>query len=103
MRFGRWTSHLDRLLPRAVVVLVIGLWVYFGHAAVQGNFGMLRRVEVNDSIRELEMQLAELDAQVQKMENNTRRLSVDYLDLDLLDERARKVLGYIRSDEIVIN
>jgi cell division protein FtsB len=36
------------------------------------------------------------------MENLTRRLSDQYLDLDLLDERARNVLGYIRSDEIVV-
>jgi cell division protein FtsB len=29
-------------------------------------------------------------------------MSDDYLDLDLLDERARKVLGMVRPDEIVI-
>jgi cell division protein FtsB len=36
------------------------------------------------------------------MENLTHRLSDDYLDLDLLDEQTRKVLGMIRADEIVI-
>ena len=36
------------------------------------------------------------------IENLTRRLSDDYLDLDLLDERARDVLGLLRADEIVI-
>lgn len=36
------------------------------------------------------------------MENRTRRLSDSYLDLDLLDEQARSVLGYVRADEIVI-
>jgi cell division protein FtsB len=36
------------------------------------------------------------------MENLTRRLSDNYLDLDLLDEQARDVLGMIRADEIVI-
>ena len=36
------------------------------------------------------------------MENKTARLSEDYLDLDLLDERVRAVLGYIRADEILI-
>jgi cell division protein FtsB len=29
-------------------------------------------------------------------------LSDDFLDLDLLDERARSILGMLRSDEIVI-
>jgi cell division protein FtsB len=36
------------------------------------------------------------------MENLTRRLSDDYLDLDLLDQQARDVLGLLRHDEIVI-
>lgn len=36
------------------------------------------------------------------MENLTKRLSDEYLDLDLLDEQARDVLGLLRGDEIVI-
>jgi cell division protein FtsB len=36
------------------------------------------------------------------MENMTQRMSDEYLDLDLLDEQARRVLGMVRSDEIVI-
>ena len=39
---------------------------------------------------------------VARMENLTRRLSDDFLDLDLLDQQARDVLGLLRSDEIVI-
>lgn len=41
-------------------------------------------------------------AELADMENRTRRLSDSYLDLDLLDEQARSVLGYVRADEIVI-
>jgi cell division protein FtsB len=36
------------------------------------------------------------------MENLTMRLSDNFLDLDLLDQQARDVLGMIRADEIVI-
>jgi cell division protein FtsB len=39
---------------------------------------------------------------VERMENLTHRLSDSYLDLDLLDQQARDVLGMIRADEIVI-
>ena len=46
--------------------------------------------------------LATLTEEVAWMQNRTRRLSDAYLDLDLLDERARKVLGLVRGDEIVI-
>ena len=43
-----------------------------------------------------------LAAEVARMETLTRRLSDDYLDLDLLDAQARDVLGLIRADEVVL-
>ena len=39
---------------------------------------------------------------MEKLKILTHRLSDDYLDIDLLDEQVRSVLGYIRADEIVI-
>lgn len=36
------------------------------------------------------------------MQNLTRRMSDEYLDLDLLDERAREILGLIRADEVIL-
>ena len=47
-------------------------------------------------------ELKSLEGEVARMENLTRRLSDDYLDLDLLDQQARDVLGVMRSDEIVV-
>ena len=51
---------------------------------------------------ELEQQRDTLRAEVAQMQNLTRRLSDDYLDLDLLDEQAREVLGLVRADEIIL-
>ena len=78
------------------------LGVYFVFAAVQGDYGVFRRVEVQAEARALQQELDDVRQQVARMENLTRRLSDDFLDLDLLDERARDMLGMIRSDEIVI-
>ncbi|XDA96542.1 septum formation initiator family protein [Sulfitobacter sp. LCG007] len=75
---------------------------YFTFAAVQGDFGLFRRAEVEAESRALQAELDALNVDVARMENLTRRLSDDYLDLDLLDEQARSVLGMIRTDEIVI-
>ena len=50
----------------------------------------------------LETERDALRAEVDKMRHLTRRLSDQYRDLDLLDERAREVLGMVRSDEILI-
>jgi len=82
--------------------VAFALAVYFTFAAVQGDYGLFRRAEIDAEARDLARQLAEVQVQVAEMENLTRRLSDDYLDLDLLDEQARSVLGMLRSDEIVI-
>ena len=43
-----------------------------------------------------------LQNEVERMRNLTLRMSDEYLDLDLLDEQARDILGQIRSDEVII-
>jgi len=82
--------------------LAFALCAYFTFAAVQGDFGLFRRVEIAAEASLLQDDLTRLDAQIAVMENRTRRLSDSYLDLDLLDEQARSVLGLLRADEIVI-
>jgi cell division protein FtsB len=84
-------------------VAIMGLMsLYFVFAAVQGDFGIFRRAEVQAEALELRLELAALSEEVTRMENLTRRLSDDFLDLDLLDQQARDVLGMIRADEVVI-
>ncbi len=75
---------------------------YFIFAAVQGDYGVFRRAEIMVETRTLDAELQELKIELARMENLTRRLSDTYLDLDLLDERARGMLGMIRTDEIVV-
>lgn len=83
-------------------VIALSLSAYFVFAAVQGDFGLFRRAEIDAEQRLLQQELVTLQAQVARMENLTRRLSDDFVDLDLLDQQARDVLGLIRSDEIVV-
>ncbi|MDQ2092906.1 FtsB family cell division protein [Rhodalgimonas zhirmunskyi] len=78
------------------------LGLYFTFAAVQGDYGLFRRAEILAEKHALEAKRARVDARLARMENLTTRLSDDYLDLDLLDQQARDVLGLIRADEIVI-
>lgn len=88
------------LLLSALGLMALGL--YFTFAAVQGDYGVFKRAEVKAEGRALTAELATLEAEVARMENLTRRLSDSYLDLDLLDQQARDVLGYVRADELVI-
>ncbi len=81
---------------------MIMLGFYFTFAAVQGDYGLFKRIEVQAEGDVLQTELTDLRAEVARMENLTVRLSDTYLDLDLLDQQARDVLGMIRADEIVI-
>lgn len=84
------------------MVLAVTLGGYFTFAAVQGDYGVFRRVQINAEAEALMAERDRLSGELYAMTNLTRRLSDDYLDLDLLDQQAREVLGYMRADEIVI-
>jgi cell division protein FtsB len=95
---ARSASLTGLILP--VALLFIG--AYFTFTAVQGNYGLFQRIQIEAEADRLEVQLASLEAEVDRMEVLTRRLSDDFLDLDLLDEQARDVLGYVRADEVIL-
>jgi cell division protein FtsB len=77
--------------------------MYFTFASVQGDYGLFRRVQIEAEKAQLEAERARLQAEVAALRNKTRRLSDDYLDLELLDQQARDVLGLIRPDELVLH
>ena len=88
--------------PLAVTVVSLTLATYFVFSAIQGDYGVLRRAEYLSESNALALNLSQLQSSISLLENKTLRLSDHYLDLDLLDQQARDVLGYIRPDEIVI-
>lgn len=88
------------LLAYFAFTLMLGL--YCTYSSVQGDFGLLRRIEIDAEVRQLTEELAALDAEVEAQANRTKRLSDDYLDLDLLDEQAREILGLVRADEVIL-
>ena len=86
----------------AGIAFAMALGMYFTFAAVQGDYGLFRRAEILNEAAKLEMELAGLHAEIASLENLTRRMSDDYLDIDLLDQQSRDILGQIRADEIII-
>ena len=84
------------------LALAFALGAYFTFAAVQGDYGVFRRVEITAEAVVLQAERDKLAAELAGISNLTRRLSDAYLDLDLLDQQARDILGYLRADEIVI-
>lgn len=96
------THHRFSIGSLMVLALAFALGGYFTFAAVQGDFGVFRRVQINAEAEALVTERDRLKAELAELQNRTHRLSDAYLDLDLLDEQVRDVLGYIRADEIVI-
>ena len=97
------TTNRPGLGTVAYFAAMFSLGVYFMFASVQGDFGLFRRVQIEAEVVTLTAERDRLAEEVEALENKTRRLSDNYLDLDLLDSQARDVLGLIRSDEIVLN
>ncbi|MDA9952966.1 septum formation initiator family protein [Planktomarina sp.] len=88
--------------PLAVTLVSLTLAAYFVFSAIQGDYGVLRRAEYQAESNALRRNLEQLQISIALQENKTLRLSDHYLDLDLLDQQARDILGFIRPDEIVI-
>lgn len=75
---------------------------YFTFAAVQGEYGVFRHVRLEAEMHRLTAERDQLRTELATLKNKTHRLSDGYLDLDLLDEQARKVLGLMRTDEVAL-
>jgi len=99
MTTRKTTPTLGAALYFSLATLLAG---YFTFAAVQGNHGLFQRVQIEAELETTRQTRDRLAAELALIENRTRRLSDDYLDLDLLDERAREVLGMMRADEVVL-
>lgn len=82
-------------------VVVIALTLYLGFAALQGEYGLFRLFQIEAQEKKLQTELAGLQTDRAALLNKTTRLSTETLDLDSLDEQARKVLGLGRPDEMI--
>lgn len=91
-----------KLIDVCVLIFVICAVLQFAYSSVQGGLGLRVGFAAENEERQLQDELDALIVERQQLENLTYRLSDSYLDLDLLDERARDVLGYTRADELVV-
>lgn len=91
-----------RAIDMTVVTLVAAASLYFAHRGVQGGLGLRVGFTAAEETRRLEGELERLQQERVELETLTGRLGGETIDLDLLDERARAILGRARSDEIVV-
>ncbi|MEK9945344.1 MAG: septum formation initiator family protein [Alphaproteobacteria bacterium] len=97
-------GHEVKKRTRATIApfLLILMVAYFGVSFVQGDRGLLAWIRLSDEVAVAKADLGALRAERTRMEHRTQLLRPDGLDLDMLDERARALLGFTHKDEIVI-
>lgn len=75
---------------------------YFFYHAFSGEKGVAALVRLDHLIEVKRAELETLESERGRMENRVARMRSDSLDLDLLEEQARRVLGYAKSNEYII-
>jgi cell division protein FtsB len=97
---GRW--DWGQIVTPAIYIVLIAVLAVFGHSGLQGEHGLVALHEAEALERDLTDELAAIRDERRAIKNLVRRLDEHNLDLDLLDERVRAVLGHTRREELVI-
>lgn len=82
-------------------LLFLGI-LYFSIQALTGDRGLLNGSDRTARLERAEQRLASLDVERKDLEVRARYLRTDNLSRDLLEERARVVLGYSDPRDYVI-
>ena len=91
-----------RLRPALLPFLGIAAVIYFGYHFVEGQRGLMAWLTLAEQIEMAETELQTLKLESAETGHRVALLSPNGLDTDMLDERARKILGLSRKDEIIL-
>lgn len=92
-------ERMKPYFPSAILLLLV---VYLGVQALTGQRGLLSGHERDALLVRREAQLANIMEQRRDLEVRVRYLRTDSLSRDLLEERARAVLGFTDPRDYVI-
>lgn len=95
----RKQSIVARLFLPIITLIVLA---YFSYHAVSGRYGYRALERDQAEIIALLERRDALRVQRKTIQDRIALLDLAAIDPDLLDERARELLGYVRSDEFVI-
>lgn len=102
----RYTINSDFRQPmqkRAIGSLFCVLILfYLAFHTVSGERGVFALMRERSKLDTLKTELAEIKSKRESLEKKVQKLSSNSIDLDLLDEQAKHVLGRAGKDEVVI-
>jgi cell division protein FtsB len=93
---------LNRARRHVGAMLGVCAVTYFGYHLTAGERGILAWIRLDEALAIARAGLELRAAEHAAIEHDVGLMRPESLDLDMLDEQARKVLGYIREDEVVI-
>lgn len=93
------SQHLKVLLG---YLAFYGFGIYMTYHAFSGERGILALIRLNTENVKLYSELENVKADRIHLEHKVSLMRPDSLDLDLLEEQAKKILGLIGKDEKVI-
>ena len=100
MSFAYEISHRLRLI--AMPLFAICLASYFGYHAIQGERGLLTWLRLSQQVEQTRATLAVTRNEERRLAVRVSQLRPESLDRDMLDERARAVLGLAAPGERII-
>ena len=92
----------DRMKPYVPSCVLLLLIAYLGVQALTGERGLLSGGERDAMLARRQAQLSDILEERQDLEVRVRYLRTDSLSRDLLEERARAVLGFADPRDYVI-
>ncbi|MAW52981.1 MAG: septum formation initiator [Geminicoccus sp.] len=76
--------------------------LYFIFHLVTGDRGLLAYIAIKRELDDATVILAELEVEKQDLQRDVSLLYDTPIDVDMLEERARVELGFVREDETII-
>ena len=91
-----------KILEITLLTVCLILCLYFIIASFNGEFGVSAKYHLLAKEKVLANELNTIKKETEIIKNRIKRLSNTSLDLELLDQQARIILGMIGEDELIV-
>ena len=91
-----------KILEITLLTVCLILCLYFIIASFNGEFGVSAKYHLLAKEKVLANELNTINKETKIIKNRIKRLSNTSLDLELLDQQARIILGMIGEDEVIV-
>ena len=91
-----------KILEITSLTVCLILCLYFIIASFNGEFGVSAKYDLLAKEKVLANDLKIINKETKIIKNRIKRLSDTSLDLELLDQQARKILGMIGEEELIV-